>query len=48
MENQERDQLELRHVDDQRGDQNEERDREMDAHVPLRAEDMNDPLETRC
>ena len=41
----ERDQLQLRHVDDERSDQHEERDHEVDPHVPLRAEDVDDPLE---
>ena len=42
---QERDQLEPRDVERERGDEHADRDGEVDPHVPLRAEDVDDPLD---
>ena len=42
---QERDQLEPRHADRNGGDKHRDCDREVDAQVPLRAEDMNDAFQ---
>ena len=42
---QQRDQLEPVDADHDRRDQHADRDREVDAHVPLRAEDVDDPLD---